>query len=132
MSSPLTTIEVHTSPWDAHVARAMLEANGFRVFLANEHHVAANWAYSHALGGVKVQVPAVVAQQAMELLQLRDSGVLEESLFMELGISDLAAGGIQKGSMLQVVFAFATLLLCSVIFPPRRDRPRVSEDSAAT
>ena len=40
----------------AELAKAKLESEGIYCFLANKNHIAMNWLYSFALGGVKVQV----------------------------------------------------------------------------
>lgn len=64
----LTTIERCTDPIQAHILVGRLEAEGLQAFVAHEHHVWANWFMSNALQGVKVQVPAYQAEEALEVL----------------------------------------------------------------
>ena len=56
-------------PYEAHIARSLLESAGIPGFVSNEHHVGMNWLYSNALGGVVVQVAEEHAEDALELLE---------------------------------------------------------------
>jgi hypothetical protein len=66
--SSLVTIERCTNPIEAHILAGRLEVEGVRAFVANEHHIWANWFLSNALQGVKVQVTAEQAAEAAEIL----------------------------------------------------------------
>ena len=57
-------------PWEAHLAKARLEAEGIRAFLLDEQAISVNPFYSPALGGVKLTVAAHDATRARELLGL--------------------------------------------------------------
>ena len=57
-------------PWEAHLAKARLEAEGIRAFLLDEQAISVNPFYSPALGGVKLAVAAHDATRARELLGL--------------------------------------------------------------
>lgn len=65
LANATTTID----PIEAHIIRGRLEAEGLHPTVAFEHHIRMNWFISHALGGVKVQVPPSEAEQASEIVQ---------------------------------------------------------------
>jgi hypothetical protein len=67
----LVTLETFTSPWEAQLARARLEAEGIHSFIADENFIRLYWALSNAVGGVKLQVREEDATRAAELLQTR-------------------------------------------------------------
>lgn len=62
------TVSIHTTGLEAHVVRCRLEYEGIPAFVAFEHHVWANWSLSVALGGVKVQVPEIFFDDAVEIV----------------------------------------------------------------
>jgi hypothetical protein len=72
----LVTLETFTTPWEAQIARARLEAEGIHSVIADENFVRLYWALSSALGGVKLQVRKEDAARAAELL--RDSDPIPE------------------------------------------------------
>jgi hypothetical protein len=53
---------------EAHIARAKLESEGIPAFVADEHTITAQWLYSNAMGGVRLQVPNSCANNAREIL----------------------------------------------------------------
>lgn len=125
MSGSLRAVEVHTSPWEAHVSRGLLESEGVPVTLVNEHHVGANWPMSLALGGVQVSVPAELEGQALAVLARRSSGEYENALSASLEQQPTACP-VCRGTEFKrttswghVLLALATLGIASVIFPPR-------------
>lgn len=64
----LVTIATYTTPYEAQIAKGMLETNGIPAFAANEHFVGVNWLLSNAIGGVTLQVTETDAEQARALL----------------------------------------------------------------
>lgn len=127
--SKIVTVGAYNNPLEAHLARGRLEAEGIAAFLAHEHHVWANWVYSQALGGVKVQVAAAHAERAAEILDAHNKGEYEESLDRlvtsidentcpECGSRDFKSK-FPVGILLLLVITFG---LATIIFPPRRDR----------
>lgn len=56
MSNKLITVASCSEPIEGHLLRTRLEAEGIRCFVADEHTISANWFYSNAIGGVKLQV----------------------------------------------------------------------------
>ena len=68
MSDNFVTVRAFSMTWQADVAHATLEAQGIPAFVADANMVSMNWLYSNAIGGVRVQVPAEFAEQAIEIL----------------------------------------------------------------
>lgn len=66
---PLVTVAQCSLPPEAHAMRLHLEEAGIPVFLADEFTITMDWLLSNAIGGVKVQVPASFAEQALALLE---------------------------------------------------------------
>jgi len=64
----LTTIATYSFPYEAQIARAHLDAEGIPAFVADEHTINMQWLYSNAMGGVRLQVPSVYAEQAKAIL----------------------------------------------------------------
>jgi hypothetical protein len=52
----------------AHIAKGKLEAEGIPAAIVDENLVQINWTLSHAIGGVKVQVPSDAVERAREIL----------------------------------------------------------------
>lgn len=76
--SSLTTIASFSFPHEAQLARANLEAAGIPAFVADEHTINMQWLYSHAMGGVRLQVPTAFAKEANEILSMDFSENLAE------------------------------------------------------
>ncbi|MCF8719267.1 putative signal transducing protein [Nitrospina gracilis] len=64
----LVTIARYSMPYEAHLAKARLEAEGIPVFIADEHLLSINWLYTPAVGGIKVQVPEDWVDAAKDIL----------------------------------------------------------------
>ena len=77
MRETLVTIARFSHPHESHVWRARLESEGIGCFLADEHTVSANWFYSNAVGGVKLQVRASDSVEARRLLEGSEARQLE-------------------------------------------------------
>ncbi len=52
----LTTVAAFREPWEAHLFRLRLEAEGIPAFVIHEYHVGNMWSLSTALGGARIQV----------------------------------------------------------------------------
>lgn len=78
MSNKLVTVASCSEPIEGHLLRTRLEAEGIRCFVADEHTVSANWFYSNAIGGVKLQVREADLDCARDILisalEARESG----------------------------------------------------------
>ena len=124
----LVTIATFTSPWEAHIAKGRLDADGIPAFIAHEHHISAAWFLSNALGGVKLQVPEAYADAAQEIIQSHINGEYEEDLKQEFVNLEQNAcprckskeykSRLSYGTLFLV---FLTLGLTSVIFPIRKE-----------
>ncbi len=62
----------------AELARSKLESEGIPCFLKDKNLIAIDWAYSFALGGVKLQVREADAERAKAILNEDHSADLEE------------------------------------------------------
>ncbi len=67
----LVTVETFSSPWQAQLARACLEAAGIHAVVADEHFFRLYGALSGTLGGIKLQVRPEDAERAAEQLKSR-------------------------------------------------------------
>ena len=130
----LKTIATFTSPWEAHIAKGRLEAEGIPAFIAHEHHIWANWIYSQALGGVKVQVPEVHALEAARVMREHLSGAFESDLSVEAVVESIDTcpncGSQRVRSRYAwhlILLLVLTLGLFLIIWPPRREIHRCLE-----
>ncbi|MEO8616984.1 MAG: hypothetical protein ABI600_17725 [Luteolibacter sp.] len=60
----MTTVATFTTPEDAHLFRMFLGSLGIEGFLRDEYFVQLFWSYSNAIGGVRVIVENVDAEDA--------------------------------------------------------------------
>lgn len=127
MSAPVT-VGAYNNPLEAHLARGRLEAEGNPASLAHERHVWANWLYSQALGGAKVQVPAEYAERAARVRDAHNKGEYEESPDEALPGADAnvcprcGSGAFRSTfSPAKILLVLLSLGLAGVIFPPRRE-----------
>lgn len=52
----MITVGTFTTPEEAHLLRSRLESAGIPAYLHSEYAVQNQWAYSNAIGGVRVQI----------------------------------------------------------------------------
>lgn len=75
----LITIARYSLPYEAHIARSRLDAEGIPAFVADEHTINMQWLLSDALGGVRLQVPEAHVDKALAVLaEDREQDLLEE------------------------------------------------------
>ncbi len=75
----LTTIARYTYPYEAQIARALLDSERIQAFIADEQTINMQWLYSDALGGVRLQVAAEDAKRALQILQEdREASLVEQ------------------------------------------------------
>lgn len=72
----LVTVSTYSFPYEAHIAKAKLNAEGIPAFVADEHTINMQWLYSNAMGGVKLQVPQTFVERALEVLSEDDEAAL--------------------------------------------------------
>ncbi len=70
----LATVATFSTPFEAHVLRAQLEAEGLFAVVADEHLVGTNQLWRSALGGVRVQVGSEFLAQAKEIMAATQEG----------------------------------------------------------
>jgi len=126
----LVTVESFSEPWEAHLCRARLQAEGIRAVIAHEHHVSVDWPYATALGGVKVQVPADDIEAAAEVMRLCRAGTYRDELDAAVGAPDpphcprctsTSFGPVRPPSWIAALLG--SFLWLGVIFPvPKRLR----------
>lgn len=68
--SDIITIATFSTPYEAQLAKGLLEENGILACVADEYTVGINWLYSNAVGGVRLQVIESDAERALELLEM--------------------------------------------------------------
>jgi Putative prokaryotic signal transducing protein len=66
----LVTAASFSAPYEAHLAKGQLEANGIMAVIADEYTAGMNWLFSNAIGGVKVQVDKPDLEDALKILAL--------------------------------------------------------------
>lgn len=69
MTGRLVTVAQYRDLPEAWLAKSKLEAAGITCFLDNEYTIGANWLYSDALGGVKLNVPKENAEEAKAIIE---------------------------------------------------------------
>jgi hypothetical protein len=123
----LTTIASFREPSEAHMLRLRLEAEGILAIVSHEHHVSMIWPWSLALGGVKVQVPAISREVASLVWDRVGAGEFETELLTLFGDLDVNACPSCGSRDLRSRPTFAWTLLdivvgawCGMIFPTPR------------
>ena len=76
----LVTVGRFLDPWEAHVVRARMLAEGIPASVMGDSHAIANWPMAFALGGTLLQVPSCFAADAARVLAAYRSGDLEQEL----------------------------------------------------
>ncbi len=72
MDDQLVTLRTYSHPWQAELARTVLEAEGLTAFVADANTVTMNWLWSNAIGGVRLQVPMSSVQEATKVLAFEE------------------------------------------------------------
>lgn len=83
-----STVAVLRDPWEAHLLRGRLEAEGIPAIVIHEHYISVDWALSFALGLVKVQVPENLLDYARDIDGLCRDGVYHDLMKREFGDID--------------------------------------------
>jgi hypothetical protein len=65
----LMTVAISQNATEANLIKNQLEAAGIKAFLSGEEAAAMAWHMSGAFGGIKVQVPASAAEDALSILE---------------------------------------------------------------
>lgn len=121
----LTTIGRYFDPWEAHILRARLEAEGIPACVTGDQHIIANWPLSVALGGAALQVPDEHRARAQDILAAYHAGALEQELLdahpeAKLCCPECEATDVTGSVPLtQRALVVATFLFASTPFPTR-------------
>jgi hypothetical protein len=121
----LVTVSAFREPYEAHLFRGRLQAEGIVAFVAHEMNVANAWHRSVALGGVKVQVSSDELELAREIEQACRDGVFKDLLRAELSDLDDTVcpycGGTKyrkRRPLPRAALAVAISLYLTVVLPP--------------
>jgi len=74
------TIERFLDPWEAHVVKARLVAEGIDATVANDQLSMTNWPLSYAVGGAELQVPDEDFARARAVVEAYHRGDFEREL----------------------------------------------------
>lgn len=77
-------VQSFSFPYEAQIAKTQLEAAEISARIENEHTINMDWLYSNALGGVRLLVPEIYANEAKALLAQDFSHELEQ----EFGLNE--------------------------------------------
>lgn len=121
----LVPVRFYDDPLDAHMARCLLENEGLKAFVHDEHIIGLNRAFSYALGQVKLKVATEDRTQALRILEeVERRPYLNEAdqpiCCPSCGSTDLANGVLRPRSFSGFIH-WALALLFSV-FPMSMDR----------
>jgi hypothetical protein len=75
----LITVATYWLPYEADIARALLESEGIATFVADEHLIHMNWLYSNAIGGIKIQIAEPDVELAREILANSEPHIAEDT-----------------------------------------------------
>ena len=124
----LATVASFRDPWGARIAWGRLLAEDVTAYVIHEYHVWIDWRLSQALGGVKLQVPSRLQDEAVRILRALDSGEYADLLddyepFSDAGPCPRCGSGDFKvvfslGAWFSLVFVW---LITGIIFPARRN-----------
>lgn len=129
----LITVRRCFDPWEAHILRARLEAEGIPASVAGDQHVIADWPLSVALGGAALQVPSACLEPAQGVIAAYHAGSLEQDLIAEYPEaaetcpacgSAAVAGSVPAGQRMLLIAVF---LLAAASFPTRASRMQCKE-----
>ena len=84
----LTTLTTFREPWQAHLLRTRLEAEGIPASVAHDQHIWVNWPISNAIGGAKVQIPGDEIEHARQVMDRCASGHYKAELVALFGDLD--------------------------------------------
>ena len=119
----LRTVARFTEPWEAHMFRLLLQAEGLFAVVAFDQHASADYSMAWAIGGVRVQVTDVDWEQALEIESRCRAGDFRIALDAEAGPPELSicprCGSEQYESRrcTSYVVSLLTALVFGVVLP---------------
>jgi hypothetical protein len=130
----LTTAAQFTEPWEAHLFRMLLEAEGLFAVVAFDNHPWATYAMSWAIGGVRVLVVEEELEQARAIEERCIAGEYKALVDTEFGFRATAEPAMPPWYRPDIIAACALSLVATVVFGvpipirPRRRRSRQYKD----
>lgn len=124
MNSP-TTIATYLYPWEAEIARGLLESEGIQAMVADDNIVRMDWSHSLAVGGVRLMVPLASVEAARAVLVRQRQGDYEEALEREQDLPPQVCAQCGSRAFEPTYSIWWVLLLVAsfglaTIFPPPR------------
>jgi len=121
----LVTVAAFREPYEAHLFRGRLEAEGIVAFVSHEYWIGNEWPMSVAFGGVKVQVSSDEYRLAREIERACCGGEFKTLLQQEIGDLDDAAcphcGGTvycKRRPFPRAALAVAVSMTLGTVVPP--------------
>jgi hypothetical protein len=121
----LVTVSAFREPYETHLFRGRLQAEGIAAFVSHEMNVANAWHRSVSLGGVKVQVSSDQYETAREVERACCGGDYREVLREEFGDLDDPTcpycGGteyLKRRPLPRAALAVAASMATLVVLPP--------------
>lgn len=122
----LVTVANFTEPWEAHMFRLRLEAEGVPAVVNHENHVGNYWPYALALGGAKVQVHQRDCDAARMIERRCIAGEFHRDLSEEFGDVDDnscprcgSAVFTTRPTWPQAFMLISSVIAAGIIFPLR-------------
>jgi hypothetical protein len=130
------TVATFKEPWNAHILRGQLEAEGVLALVIHENHIGQLWPWAMALGGVKVQVLPDEMQNARAVEQLCLAGDYQKELEQIFGPienpvcpSCRSSRFTSRNSWSSIGMLVISYLVFGVIFPLHRSTHQCEECS---
>jgi len=110
----MKTVATYRDPYEAHLARALLESAGVEAFVFDDQVVGVNWLYSRAVGGVRLCVANEDEAEAREILADTTDQCPESEPCPSCGSTEVRVSRYSLWSLLPA------LVFASPLFFPRR------------
>jgi len=112
----LTTAARFTEPWEAHLFRMLLEAEGLFAVVAFDNHVRATYAFSWAIGGVRVLVVEEELKQARAIEARCFAGEYEALVDAEFDLATPPKPALPSWYRPDILAACVLSLLATLVF----------------
>lgn len=115
-AAPFPIVASYRDAPSAYIAASALDAAEIPYRILDEHTVGVAWLWSHAVGGVKIEVPEEHVEQAIELLgqdRSDEVGPADEYACPACGSSDVRQGRLRKLSGILALLSSVPLVAWS-------------------
>jgi hypothetical protein len=105
-------------PWEAHLFRMLLEAEGLFAVAAFDQHAWTNYSISWAIGGVRVQVVEAELERALDIERRCRAGEYSAVIEAEFGPLDWPGriSGLSAWDRANIAFSCLISLLAALTF----------------